>query len=51
MKEGVGSGVESGFESIVRGTDPDPHQNVMDPQHCFKGSWRNGAGRELAIFG
>ncbi len=20
---------------LVRGTDPDPHQNVMNPQHCF----------------
>jgi|LakMenE18May11ns_1017448.scaffolds.fasta_scaffold8029923_1 hypothetical protein len=29
MKKGVVSEVRS-----VRGTDPDPHQNVMDPQHC-----------------
>jgi hypothetical protein len=21
-------------DPLVRGTDPDPHQNVTDPQHC-----------------
>jgi hypothetical protein len=32
----AGSRSESGFISQRRGsTDPDPHQNVMDPQHCF----------------
>jgi hypothetical protein len=20
---------------LVRGADPDPHQNITDPQHCF----------------
>ncbi len=37
-KNGVGSGVGSGTGSgsIIRGTDPDPHQNVTDPQHCFE---------------
>ncbi len=24
------------LDALVRGTDPDPHQNVRDPQHCFK---------------
>ncbi len=34
MKKGVGSGVGSGFpDPLVRGSDPDPHQNVTDPQH------------------
>jgi hypothetical protein len=32
-----GSGSESRSISQSHGsTDPDPHQNVMDPQHCFK---------------
>ncbi len=22
-------------DPLVRGTDPDPHQNVTDPQHCL----------------
>jgi hypothetical protein len=31
-----GSGSESGSISQSHGSaDPDPHQNVMDPQHCF----------------
>jgi hypothetical protein len=30
MNKEVGSGSIS-----QRGTDPDPHQNVKDPQHCF----------------
>jgi len=39
MKKGVGSGVGagSGSESISQrygSGDPDPHQNVTDPQHC-----------------
>jgi hypothetical protein len=43
MKKGVGSGVGSGsisqryqsgdLDPLFRGTDPDPHQNVMDPHH------------------
>ncbi len=36
MKKGVGSGVGSGSISKRYGfgdTDPDPHQNVTDPQH------------------
>jgi hypothetical protein len=36
MKKGVGSGVGSGSISDRYGAgDPDPHQNVTDPQHCF----------------
>ncbi len=36
-----GSGYESGSISQSHGSadpdpDPDMHQNVMDPQHCFK---------------
>ncbi len=36
LKKGVGSGVGSGSISqrYVSG-DPDPHQNVTGPQHCF----------------
>jgi hypothetical protein len=41
MKKGVGSGVKfvsgSGAGSIRQrygSADPDPHQNVTDPQHC-----------------
>ncbi len=34
-KEGSASGSESGFISQRHGSpDPDPHQNVMHPQHC-----------------
>jgi hypothetical protein len=42
MKKGVGSevgsgpGARSGSTSQRYGSgDPDPHQNVMDPQHCM----------------
>jgi hypothetical protein len=36
-----GSGPESGFISQRHGSaDPDPHQNVMDPEHCW---WVRGA--------
>jgi hypothetical protein len=34
-----GSGSESGSGSISQShgsADPDPHQNVMDPQHCLE---------------
>jgi hypothetical protein len=35
------SGSASGSISQMHGSvDPDPHQNVMDPQHCRKGTWR-----------
>jgi hypothetical protein len=37
LKKGVRSGIGSGSGSIsqrYRSTDPDPHQYVMDPQHC-----------------
>jgi hypothetical protein len=37
MKKGVGSGVGSGSGSICQrygSGDPDPHQNVTDPQYC-----------------
>jgi hypothetical protein len=33
------AGSESGSISQRHGSadpDPDPHQNVMDPQHCYK---------------
>jgi hypothetical protein len=37
--EGSGSASESGSISQRRGSaDPDPHQNVMDPQHWFPDS-------------
>ncbi len=33
--EGSGSASGSGSRSIRHGSvDPDPYQNVMDPQHC-----------------
>ena len=33
------AGSESGSISQRHGSaDPDPHQNVMDPQHCIKDS-------------
>jgi hypothetical protein len=39
MKKGVGSGVGSGSGtgsiSWMYGSDPDPNQNVTDPQHGF----------------
>ncbi len=35
MMKMAGSGSESGSISHRHGsTDPDPHQNVLDPQHC-----------------
>jgi hypothetical protein len=37
LKKGVESGVRSGSGSIIQrygSGDPDPHQNVTDPQHC-----------------
>jgi hypothetical protein len=43
MKKGVGSG------------DPDPHQNLTDPQHClslvgcFYGLARHSSGSEISI--
>ncbi len=36
-EERIGSGVGSGSGSIIQkygSADPDPHQNVTDPQHC-----------------
>jgi hypothetical protein len=39
MMKVEGSGSESGSGSISQrhgSADPDPHQNVMDPQHCAK---------------
>ncbi len=38
LKKGVRTGVGSGSGSISQrygSGDPDPHQNVTDPQHCF----------------
>jgi hypothetical protein len=38
-------------DPLVRGTDPDPHQNVTDPQHCThlrEASWQaTGAADRL----
>jgi hypothetical protein len=39
MTKIAGSGSATGYESISQGhgsagPDPDPHQNVMDPEHC-----------------
>jgi hypothetical protein len=35
LKKGVGSGVGSGsISQRYESGDPDPHQNVPDPQHC-----------------
>jgi|LakMenE18May11ns_1017448.scaffolds.fasta_scaffold9302125_1 hypothetical protein len=37
MTKIAGSGSESGSISQMHGSaDPDPHQHVMDPQHCLK---------------
>ncbi len=37
LKEGVRSGVGSGYISQRYGSaDPDPHQHITDPQHCFE---------------
>ncbi len=37
MTKIAGSGSESGSISQRQGSsDPDPHQNVMDPEHCSK---------------
>ena len=39
LKKEVGSGVGSGSISQRYGSgDPDPHQNVTDPEHCVKHS-------------
>jgi hypothetical protein len=38
MTKIAGSGSESGSGPISESygsADPDPHQNVMDPEHCF----------------
>jgi hypothetical protein len=37
LKKGVGSGVGSGSRAMSQrygSADPDPHQNVTDPQRC-----------------
>jgi hypothetical protein len=38
MKKKTGSGARSGADPdpLVKGTDPDQYQNVMDPHHCTK---------------
>jgi|LakMenEpi03Aug12_release.lakeMendotaPanAssembly.Ray.scaffolds.fasta_scaffold439282_1 hypothetical protein len=39
IKKGVGPGVGSGSRSISQrygSGDLDPHQNVIDPQHCIQ---------------
>jgi hypothetical protein len=36
MTKIAGTGSESGPISGSADPDPDPHQNVMDPQHCFQ---------------
>jgi hypothetical protein len=49
-KKGVGSGVGSGSISQRYGPgDPDPHQNVTDPQHCFKRTKRYHETRKNRI--
>jgi hypothetical protein len=49
MKKGVGFGVGSGSISQRYGSgDPDPHQNVTDPQHCLK-TIRFGNKRKIAV--
>ncbi len=36
MRKGVETGVGSGsIRQRYRSGDPDPHQNVTDPQHCL----------------
>ncbi len=45
MKKAVGSGVGSGSGSISQryeSGDPDPHQNVTDPQHCCQRTSNSG---------
>jgi hypothetical protein len=36
LKNGVGPELYLDLDPLVRGANPDPHQNVTDPQHCFK---------------
>jgi hypothetical protein len=37
MKKGVGFGsISQRYGSGDPDVDPDPHQNVTDPQHCLK---------------
>ncbi len=39
LKTGVGSGVGAGSWCVsqrYKSTDPNPHQNATDPQHCSK---------------
>jgi hypothetical protein len=31
-------GVDLEPDPLFRGTDPDPHENVMDPEHCLLGT-------------
>ncbi len=45
MKKGVGSGVGSGAGS----RDPDPHQNVTDPQHWCIRLEKNRRGEEILV--
>jgi hypothetical protein len=50
MTKKSGSGSEFGFISQRHGcADPDPYQNVMDPQHChfLKKNSRKGTGAKL----
>ena len=45
MKKEIGSGVGSGSESISQrygSGDPDPHQNITDPQHCCNRTSNSG---------
>jgi hypothetical protein len=45
---GLGSTSESGSISQRHGSaDPDPHQNVMDPEHCW--FWEEFVGYVLLI--
>jgi hypothetical protein len=52
LKKGVGSGARSGsicqrYES----GNPDPHQNVTDPQHCFIPNCKTAVFRTLSKHG
>ncbi len=46
----AGSGAGSGFGSIGNkhgSADPDPYQNVTDPQHCLPHGIVNGSNKKI----
>jgi hypothetical protein len=50
MTKKAGSGSESGSTSQWHGSaDPDPHQYVMDPQHCLCQTWKFYCYRQLKM--